>query len=548
VAAPLSVPKPKVLELIGFTGMVQPLPQERDNRYRFLDPIFSKCPLSRVQWLLSKTGEFYRVIGTAPTINNSFDKMDVAPVYDFRAHPMWQQTMRYMFTKMKPLFCRTRVWSSEEIVVSMTLKASAGVWSLYKIKTKGEYFMTDGCVSYIFSDEFWTEEQIWKVVPKTEWYPASKLDEGKVRTFIVPPPELVYWGKMFFGEQNELLKNFWWSAYGFNPYSGGVHRLASNLLRHSLFVFYDVVGWDRKLPTLSEVYELRNSFISEQYLLMARRLAEKFVNSVLLHPNGCLYRKKHGNNSGAPNTTSDNILSHMMMLVLILLVLFDGDEEYVDDCIAALFGDDDVLAIPDVGHSDEHIQFVFTSVFSLFGLTMDPFVITRDLSDCEFLGFKFKRCDLYPAYWIPCYPTDRLLASFCYDFEKMDLASSICKAWSLTVMAAGGEREIFDGMCEILSDYCLRYSTSEDPVVRSYIDTGPPTYESCIHFYLGFEHSLPQQVVGGINDLVNEFSKCKETSATQFSKCSETNSSSKNWSKYQPSAGIGGWIRKDLSE
>jgi len=297
-----------------------------------------------------------------------------------------------------------------------------------------------------------------------------------------------------------------WSAYGFNPYHGGTHRMATRLNRNRIKIHYDVKGWDRVLPIIMEIYQLRNAFLpvsNEELGRMIQFLTKNMMESFLVLPDGRVIIKFIGNNSGGWNTTVDNIIGHCFILSHVLHYHFKGDSGMVDECIANLFGDDDLMSIPAYPDFDEFsdIEESFKHVFKMYGMTLDPFRITDDIIGCEFLGFKIGYWD---GFYVPVYDQSRLLASFIYDIDaKGNVGAACSKAWTLTIMSAAGDETVFDFMCLALERYCLALKDETDPTVQAYISLGVPTREECFSFYTGAEFSrfdaLFMQEVDGIN-------------------------------------------------
>ncbi len=477
------------LSMVGQTSIIQILPEGRNNRYRYPDQLFENALGENTKAnLRAKAGEYYRVTGTVSSVAKSLKKMDAPRSVGFKTHELWGQAKRFVLNEYHSLFAQhTRVRQADEIISALTLDTASGQpWQALGLKKKKDCLNSNGFLNYLFAAPEDHMPPVWKVSPKTEWYPKEKLDADKVRTFIVPPFHLLYYQKALYETQNMAMKEFHWSAYGFNPYQGGVQRLAERLLKNNIFMFYDVVGWDRVLPCMPTVYSLRNRY--HQYSEMAWRVAmwvtEHTIHTHLLQPDGKIFKKFIGNNSGSGNTTSDNILAHTFILALTLLDLYDGDEALVRRACASLFGDDNIMSIPPVP-SGKNIEEVFTRVYGLFGLAFDPFCIQETLEGCEFLGFKFHKIE---KGWIPQYNQPRLVAAFCYTIEKKHLPSvSISRAWALTVMAAGCERAVFDEMSEALNQYMLYLRDDDDPVVKSFVQVGVPDYDSIINFYLGRE-------------------------------------------------------------
>jgi hypothetical protein len=430
--------------------------------------------------------------------------MDCAPCYDYKKHPLWDSAIERVYDRYGRLFADIEhncIATLDDIVADMDMTRSSGVpWGMLKMKTKGDCFRSPVFRNYLAHPELMVPP-VWKVVDKSEWYHANDIDSGKVRTFIIPPTDFLVLQKICFWRQNEAMKMRHSSAYGFNPYRGGVHRLALKLLRNPIFLSYDVRGWDRLLPHMREVYDLRLSFIPEEMLYIAEWVSDNTIITFLIYPDGTIVCKILGNNSGSGTTTSDNILAHDFISCLVLLEIFGESPDLLEAAVQALFGDDNVSSIPE---TPVDLETTYRSIFRLFGLELDPFKTSRDLRDMEFLGFKFEFRD---GWWIPCYNEGRILASFCYEIDKKNESMSICKAYSLCVMSFGGKRETFDLMCAALEVYLSTLLDSEDPTIQTFVALGPPSYEDCFSFFTGresdpFSDSL---VGGGIKEFINEF-------------------------------------------
>jgi hypothetical protein len=414
--------------------------------------------------------------------------MDKVPTRLYSKTPYWRAAKSMVYDTYGDLFERfSSVTSNDEVILRLNLAASGGVpWTRYGLISKRDCLNDAQFRKYLH--ELYANPSIskpvWRVSGKIEWYPAEKLDANKVRTFIVPPFHLLWYQVKLYLGQNNSMKMFHWSAYGFNPYMGGTHNLAQRLLINKIFLFYDAVGWDRVLPVLKTVYKLRNNF-GPPCEGIREWVTQNTVESFLLMAGGEIVKKEVGNNSGSGNTTNDNILAHDLIADYSLLHLFGGDSDKVESCEAALFGDDNAMSIPDPGMSYDDVEKVFREAFSHFGMELDPFHIQDTLEGVEFLGFKFH---LHEGFWIPQYNQARLISSFCYDYEsKLTDAKSISKSWTLTVMAAGGDRDIFEFMSRTVQHYCDLLVDSTCPTVQAFVMLGAPQYLESVRFLSGVE-------------------------------------------------------------
>jgi len=481
-----------------------PLIVHRNTRYRFPDPLFQRVPTNLQAPLLPKVGEYYRVMGDQKSFDISFRKMDVEPCRAYLSHHLWERALDMTHHTYGSTFNEIRdymISSTEEVMESMVMDKASGLpWSLHGLRTKESCFKNAAFRSYVAN---WPDmiEPVWKVIDKIEWYHITDLDSNKVRTFIIPPADFLFYQKVLYLKQNEAMKMKHTSSYGFNPYGGGTNILALRLLRNKVFFMYDVKGYDRKCPLMRECYDLRNAFAPPELIELATWVADNTVVSLLIHPDGTIVLKAIGNNSGSGNTTTDNILTHDMMGNLYSLSLVEPHFEDVSLVYRQIFGDDCVGSVP--LEYEHKIREVLVSSFALFGYELDPIVVSQDLRDMEFLGFNFGFRD---GFWIPVYKQERLLASFCYEIQNKRPSASLCKAYSLTVMAFGGDLDTFNEMRAVLGYHLEYYRNSHDPIIQAFVAMGVPSYSDCFSFFTGLEScTFTAEVVGGIKNFIDEY-------------------------------------------
>lgn len=487
------------LKTVAHTNVILPLPATRALDKRMDDNHHYKLPENIKHKVAVNVGPYYQAVGDRESVNLSIRKLDTPRIKDWKKLPEWSAAKELVFGILDTAFRHSRTLSLEEVLTEMEMGTSAGVpWSLWNLKKKGDVFKNSDAFNYMIHYDPSEEKYppVWRIVPKTEWYHVDNLKQGKVRTFIIPPVHLLFWSKVVHGHQNELLKDLWWSAYGFNPYAGGVDRLAKQLLMFSIFVFYDVKGWDRKYQLMKVVHDYRNAHI-HNYQDMAAWVSRYTCGSYILLPDGRIVYTDVSNRSGSGTTTGDNIIGHMLALATALLRLYEGDWDKVIKTMAKIFGDDSVLGLIWQDHwTETYIRDVFESVFRAFAFEFDPFVITRDLSDVEFLGFKFQK---YESWWIPRYDLQRLSASIVYTITTQDDEASVSRVWSLVIMAAGSGEEIYKGYQDYLEWYLSLFSDHHSPTIQAYYNHGAPDFSEVMDFYLGRESSTRRQE--GINAL-----------------------------------------------
>jgi hypothetical protein len=359
--------------------------------------------------------------------------MDFPRCTSYQENPYYEESLELTELSFQPVWKDSRFSNSEEIMSEINLSSSSGAFKRFGYKTKKDCFLCSVFLAYLSNYFVNPKAPLWRIVDKVEWSSATDIDNSKVRTFIMSPPCFLYYQKFFYSHQNSSIVNHPWSAYGFNPYYGGVQSLAIYLGsdEERYFIEYDVKGWDRKIPVLPEVYDLRHSFLPETDI--DQFMIDSICRPCCIDPSGLIFQRETGNNSGSNNTTPDNICAHIICLNLILLDLFKGDRNLVRGVRAKLFGDDAIISIPKSSISEiGAIEETFKRVFFSLGLDLDPFIVQTSLEGLGFLGFKFyKRLDN----WLPLYDLSRLSTAFCYSIEKMDDDMSLSKAYSLTVMS-----------------------------------------------------------------------------------------------------------------
>lgn len=473
--------------MIGTVPIIQPLPRSRSIDSRFEDPLFSSLPGDLKDKLSSFSGPYYHAVGDYNSYFKSVYKMDIPPVKEYLHNPYWKVADDYFWQiwgdHMK---AHTRMANPDEILSGLNLATSPGIpLTSLGFHKKRDVLNSPWGREYLYKSRVF--EPVWRVVAKEEWYHQDDLKNGKIRTFIIPPFKFLVLQKLYFQAQNECLIGHHWSAYGFNPYYGGTERLAIKLIGkgRKIFIMYDVVGWDRLLNFLREIYSLRVSCHAPADRKEALWVAGKSCKCTLLLADGTVIEKNDGNNSGSNNTTSDNILAHEKLLAYFLINLYDGDIEQLQHVMSSLFGDDNVFSIPAADHDHEDIKELLISVFSEFGYGLDPIVVSSKLEDMEFLGFKF---GFKYGHWLPLYKVERIMASFCFVYEKnIPIKAQISKAFTLMIMLWPHGGSVYKTACDAYGRYLGKLKTCTDPTVTAYLALGVPTFDDCMSFYTGAE-------------------------------------------------------------
>jgi len=486
-----------------------PLPTTINTRYREIDPLVADLPTDIKDRVCGYAGEYYRVSPTVASVDKSIMLMDETPCYKFEQDPDWKAVRKAVEDKLTIVFRHTNASTIDDFVATCNFDSASGLpFRLMGLSKKYEVFEHDDILDWIFSDEVTMSIPVWSVSGKIEWYHISKIDAGKVRTFIIPPLHLFIWQSLLYKEQHDALKEYWWSAYGFNPYNGGVDQLVAEMLANGTNRYgeWDVKKWDRILPLLRTVHKFRKKFTAVELKRFVEWVEANTVESFIMTPQGLILKKIIGNNSGSGSTTPDNIVSHMYIIYLLYYRIY-GNHAQALAAFAKLFGDDCLSAVYSEKTPDQLAE-ITREVYALFGLELDPLVWQTTPEGLSFLGFKIVR---WEGHWIPQYSLERIAASFSYIIEKPDTAASIAKAWTLMVMTAGHGQKIYEEFAEAVDFMLNKLSRNRDydsdPVIASYCAMGVPSFAQVMCFYTGKEYAFATptcfgsclEEVGGIN-------------------------------------------------
>lgn len=468
-------PAPKYPDLVNYE---MPL----SNLSVFID-------LSDQEWLKSISGDFVISKSTNRTLDLSVRKMDVLPIYEYMFDPDFDRAYDFV-SEMYSSALTATPWNVEETLEDLDLsKASGAIYTASGYRTKAD-LVSDGFIPELLNLNITAFRPIWKASGKVELRDRSKyvVDESQ-RTFIIEPFESLFHRKRLFGQQNHNLKNVGWSSYGFNPYDGGVNRLGHKLSHFRRKMEWDAVKWDRRIPHMREVCALRTTHLMDNDDGFLPWVVDSLCDSVVLLPNGDLIFKSWGNNSGSGTTTGDNILA---MNIIIAHAIYRVHRAHgkkpphfsviLKSCFYATFGDD-VVGGDNFEFSDEAMYSFFLSTFHLYGIELDPLVITNNVEDLHFLGFRFKNLG---GSYIPEYNLGRIVSSFYQDSEKATLSGEFSKMTSLMLLSAGHGQVVFDRLRSIVLDVLTSCRSKELDTYRLY---ELPTFEQTINWYLGHEGS-----------------------------------------------------------
>jgi len=460
-----------------YCGRFTVKPIKDDFNYEMPKGFASKYVSTHNSELLEKWADDMVITkSTFETLDISVRKMDNFPLYDFTDDSEYLKACTILKDRyLEGLLCP--ILTLDETIVSIDrTKACGFIENQCGYRSKGDW-IDAGYISEMWHDDVLKEIPLWKVAGKIESENrVTYLEDHKQRTFIIEPIGLYFHHKRIYGAQSIAMRGCFWSAYGFNPYEGGVNKLANRLMKHRRFWMWDAVRWDRKAAWMRAVYTLKNMCLPEDKF--KEWVTEHNVNSHLVLPNGDLIYKTWGNNSGSGSTTVDNILGMSLIIIHALLRLSKGDPNIVDLVEAACFGDD-VVGSDSINCSDEEFEKVFRETFNMYGHELDPFIVTRDIERLEFLGFRFKNLG---GWYGPLYNLGTLAKSFLYSVEKISRDGEISKMLSLLMMSAGHGLEIYTVFRDALNEVITK---SETDLAKRLARFGVPTHDEALEFYRG---------------------------------------------------------------
>lgn len=481
----------KAFEPVSTTGYMIPLGS--NNISDRLSDIYAEWELSSA----FKRDICYRgVAGTSDNVWESILKMDHRPQMRIKHPDLFEKAKQVWRARWKTVFDGCGI----DFNVSMTLDTSPTVpFGFYGFRNKRQVMMFN---------EFWKEwvfgfadkPVIWRVVSKHEFMELTLIWGGKIRTFIIPPLHLLVWQKVFFGQMSERMKagRYHRVKYGQVFAHGGYHKMVSEFLSSSGFewIIYgddsvdiidgvitnsDISGWDRRLPLMGEVYDLKREVLKKQVEELGLQQAldwtiDNTINSLLLLPNGDIIRKSWGNNSGSGQTTEDNCLAHDLIKEYISLIVHKKGSALTYDEYCSVYGEFDLIIKP--------------SAFEQ-GVGAEKIV---------FLGAKCEIVEMEGfSYYIPSYKSDRIYSALTMEIKSHRPEDEIGKVYSLLFLS-WNDVDLFDHLRKYLRFLIVQYH--ELDISKTITASGLPDFNTVVGFWCGLETSGSSffESLGGLED------------------------------------------------
>lgn len=425
-------------------------------------------------------------------------KYDSQPSYAFRDDPLWAVACKLVEEKYHSVFYQPPI-SFDDALATMDGSKSPGFpWGPMGYRDKATAMTHPEFARIVMEGKTTT---IYKVAPKHEWKEIDAIQNlHKIRNFVIEPVHSAVQKKMLYYNQNQAMKQYGWSSYGFNPFQGGFDRMANQLLDCYGIESGDIVGFDRKFAVMPEIYRMRNAGLRKhglnpQYEILAVKQEKDMVYIYMLLPDGSIVVIQWSNPSGSVNTTPDNILGNILMQTFKLLVASRDAQsvtprKFLDGNSYFIFGDDYLGGVP------EECKLVLDREWSSkfwqnnFGYELKEFqagtATPTELSKHKFLGGTFKRIS---SGWIPAFEFERIRDSFCWNIDTLSLEALVNKLYTLCVLSFAHDELFIHTTLSYRK--ILAFVKESNPLasaaLQAAIQRGPPSASAMVAFYLGLE-------------------------------------------------------------
>jgi len=485
--APLLLPTVEAIQYVkhGHSGyeMIKPCPCE--GEYKFLKPVGNigmmrlklddgapnmvvECDyaarfVSKDSPIRECCKDYAVVLPRKLNVGVAISKWEVERVDEYKKDPSWSLIHQILRSKLAwPL----TVAPNLEDGFKMVTATSVG-WALRQkgFSKKGQVLLRPNFIDFILS--FKRHIPIGTVAPKTEMLELMEILNNKIRVFVIPDMILLFWQLALYSSQNERLKKCGWIAYGVSYQNGGFDGMMSRLSAIEEFfagLEWDISRWDKRLPLMRLIYELRNECAllvredAQKLVREAREWATKHtVESLILLPNGDIVFKDIGNDSGSGNTTPDNCIGHLAVVVCMLVWAFEAkfgkhpSPEEVEANMFCLYGDDALGAINEKFSFLLNQAWVADRLKKAFGFELKRLVGQPAMEGLSFLGAVAR---IERNVWIPEYNYKRICASVMYDLGRKKPDATLTKLLSVLYLSychAGLFEEIRKLYVEVLN-------------------------------------------------------------------------------------------------
>lgn len=440
-------------------------------------------------------------MGVTPTLRNvqkSIDKLNIAPVLEVNP-AAWYLGMRRTEQQLEPSLTQPLTFE----VRPDPHTSATFPFTVFGFKNKGEVLSFPEFWEWFWKP--WAHPCITRVSGKVEYLSIHDIRvEQKIRTFLVCCLTLILWQFCFTKLADAAMMRFnpGGIRYGYVFQFGGFHALMKQYEGYFVHT-WDVKGYDRRLPLMSEVWRLRLKYIripdwAKPY---ARWVARESCQGHILLPNGDVVFCAHGNKSGSGSTTGDNCISHLIIKNYLDALIEIGRNVYLDTK-TSIYSDDIISA-----YRFQLDEAFVKMVYSHFGYEIQDFQVTYGPVGIAFLGARCFQKEYYgERYYLPAYDSARIYASLVQKIKKQTVDEEIMKAYALLHLAIE-DHSLFHHIRDFLIAQ-LQDEHNNGTFVVALRKSGIPSLDQvCLGFWLGFESeflmpesldfSLVQKEVGG---------------------------------------------------
>jgi hypothetical protein len=317
--------------------------------------------------------------------------------------------------------------------------------------------------------------------------------DNKIRTFLIASLELLMDEKVLYGTQDEAMKRNQpgFIRYGINFHDGGFDTFVKDTLR-DFYLEWDVSKWDRQLPILRTVMQIRNELLREglgdEIWESIRPTAERVTDAVCDHPvllpNGDVVSWPWSQMSGDGMTTSNNCIAHQIIFTYLLITACPEatDEEILSE-LCNLYGDDVFAGISERFGKMREYNFC-AGVYSEFGLEIKKgtFKCQDTPEGMSFLGATIRsfKVDEH-VYFAPSYSRSRLLTALGCSLDPLTEEEELMKLYSILELGWWDAYDLIAGY----TAYFLNHKCPDGPVRRSFLSVGIPSREEIRNRWAG---------------------------------------------------------------
>ncbi len=310
----------------------------------------------------------------------------------------FDEALSWLAVDLMPIILKSRRFSTDECIYSVTRQAGAGYPFCLKYPSKGEV-LDNVPLPFLFRRVHEKcEPAKWLVVGKFELRKSLRVKQRRIRTFVCGPIDHYLAAAHWFGVFKQLFEDLWFSAIGMSIYGAGWDDLASYLGTTGV-CSADLVNCDGSVPAwfMLWFFDLFFKYAPQTICEEAfKQFVKDTIEGFVVMPWGDVYVKLKGNPSGWYLTTVINTL-WMVVLFYRACVLKNLSYEIVRLRLRLkVFGDDAAWN-----------SFLLTAkdfLDSLSGIGMIAKVNPGpNLEDIEFLSHGF----VFDKLWLPSFSAVR---------------------------------------------------------------------------------------------------------------------------------------------